>query len=175
MGSPHLLTYRRFKPKGCSMKQHIKSPEEKRLDIFVGRWNNTGHVMPGPFGPGGEIIGTTSYKWALGDKWLQYTSRLELPGMGKYEVQGGVVHNNRTGKYDAYAVNNLGTLMVYEGEWLDETTLVFLLTYPTPAGRARIVYRTLPNSSIQMNSDRLAKNGKFETYFETEMVQEEKI
>jgi hypothetical protein len=153
------------------MRKQNRSAEEELLDIFIGQWHNSGRVTPGPFGPGGEISGTTAYKWAIGDMWLQYISRLILPGMGKYEVQGGVVYNNRTGKYDAYAANNLGNLMVYEGEWVNETTLVFLHTHPLPAGRARIVYRILPEGAIRMESDRLAENDKFETYFETEMVQ----
>jgi len=141
------------------MKQQNQSSQEERLDVFLGKWDNSGRVMPGSFG-----------EWAVGDKWLQYTSRLELPGMGRYEVQGGVVYNNQTGKYDAYAVNNMGALMVYEGDWLNETTLEFTLTHPAPTGRARIVYQILPNSTIQMNSDRLTDNETFETYFETVMA-----
>ena len=152
------------------MKQKKRLAKEERLDIFVGNWQNSGRVMPGSFGPGGKVVGTTSYGWAVGGKWLQFTSNLELPGMGKYEVQGGVVFNHQTDKYDAYAANNLGILMVYEGDWVDETTLEFLLTHPHPVGRVRIVYQILPNGSIQMNSDSLGHSGKFETYFETALV-----
>lgn len=152
------------------MRHQNRSAEEELLTVFVGQWRNSGRVTPGPFGPGGEITGKTLYKWAVGHKWLQYISRLELPGMGEYVVQGGVVYNDRTGKYDAYAANSLGNLMVYEGEWVNETTLVFLHTHPLPVGRARIVYRILPEGAIRMESDRLKENDKFETYFETKMV-----
>jgi Protein of unknown function (DUF1579) len=154
------------------MKQPIRSPQEERLDFFVGNWKNSGKLMPGSLGPGGDIVGTTSYAWAVGGKWLQYTSNLELPHMGKYEVQGGVVFNNQTKKYEAYAVNSTGALMVYKGDWIDKNTLVFLLTYPPPADQARIVYHKLPDGSIQMKSDQLQEDGEFETYFETYLVRE---
>ena len=153
------------------MRNLNKSPQADRLDTFIGQWNNSGQVMPGPFGPGGEISGTTSYYWGVQGNWLQYISHLELPGIGKYEIQGGIAYNTQSEKYDAYAVNNLGALLVYEGEWEDETNLVFILIHPAPVGRGRICYKILPKKSIQMRSDRLSENGEFETYFETHMIQ----
>lgn len=152
------------------MVQQKKLPEEERLDFFVGNWKNSGNVLPGPFGPGGVVVGTTSYVWAVGGKWLQYISNLDLPGMGKYEVQGGVVYNDQTKIYDAYAVNNIGKLMVYDGRWLDKNKLVFMQTFPNPAGQARIVYQKLPNGSIKMKSKKLLDSGEFETYFETYLI-----
>jgi hypothetical protein len=154
------------------MGKKIKLPQEERLEFFVGNWKNAGKIMPDSFGPGGDVTGTTSYVWTVGGKWLQYNSILELPGMGNYEVQGGVVFKPQTKKYEAYAINNMGALMVYEGDWVDETTLVFLLTYPIPAGRARIVYHKLADGSIQMKSEKLQEDGEFETYFETNMVRD---
>jgi hypothetical protein len=151
-------------------KKHIRSPKEAQLDFFVGDWHNSGRVMPGPFGPGGAITGSTSYQWAVGNKWLQFTSLLDLPGMGQYEVHGGVAFNVQSGKYDAYAANNLGNLMVYEGEWTDEHTLVFVHTHPTPAGKARLIYRKQPDGSIQMQSDQRDESGDFKTYFETNLM-----
>jgi len=152
------------------MNQPMKTPEEEMLDIFEGTWKNTGHMITGSFGPGGKITGTTSYSWEIGGKWLQYTSRLELPGLGYYEVQGGVVFNHQTGKYDAYAINSFGNLMVYQGDWSDDTTLVFTLIHPAPVGSARIVYQKHPDGTIRMYSDRKIENSGFETYFETDML-----
>jgi hypothetical protein len=151
------------------MNQQMVIPEEEILNIFVGNWQNTGNLPPGPFGPGGEITGDTSYGWGLGGKVLQYTSCLELPGMGRYEVQGGVIYNRQNEIYDAYAVNSLGALLVYQGKWTDETTLTFSLAYPGTAGGARVVYCILPGGSIQMVSDRMTRRGEYETYFETNM------
>ena len=102
-------------------------------------------------------------------QWLNCSCEI---GMGNYEVQGGVVFKPQIKKYEAYAVNSIGALMVYEGDWVDETTLIFLLIYPTPAGRARIVYHKLADGSIQMKSEKLQEDGEFESYFETNMVRD---
>ncbi len=149
------------------MSLQTRSAEEGLLEFFVGDWNNSGHTPPGPFGPGGPTRGQTSYNWAVGGKWLLYISRLELPGLGSYEVHGGVAFNSRAGKYDAYAINNLGNLLVYEGEWTDSATLVFTLVYPGSRGRARVVYRKLPDGSFTMSSENASEGGEFVPYFET--------
>jgi hypothetical protein len=149
------------------MDPQSRSAEEERLEFFVGEWTNSGHVSPGPFGPGGLVTGGTSYRWDVGGKWLLYVSRLQLPGLGGYEVHGGVAFNARAGKYDAYAINNLGNLLVYEGEWTDDATLVFTLAHPQSRGRSRVVYRKLPDGSFQMTSESASEEGEFVFYYET--------
>jgi hypothetical protein len=142
--------------------------EEARLEFFVGDWTNSGHVAPGAFGPGGPTTGETRYRWDLGGKWLLYQSHLELPGLGGYEVHGGVAHNARSGKYDAYAVNSLGNLLVYEGEWTDETTLAFTLVHPPSDSPGRVVYRKLADGSFTMASEASGESGEYVTYFQTD-------
>lgn len=148
------------------MNLQPRSAEEKLLEFLIGKWNNAGRMSPSPLGPGGPATGETSYHWALGGKWLLYVSRLELPGLGRYEVHGGVAFNSRAGKYDAYAINSLGNLLVYEGEWVDGTTLAFMLVHPPPRDRARVVYHTLPDGSFRMTSENAAEGGGFVPYFE---------
>jgi hypothetical protein len=143
-----------------------QSTEEERLEFLVGDWNNSGHVLPGPFGPGGPATGKTSYRWALGGKWLLYDSRLELSGLGSYQVHGGVAFNSRAGKYDAYAINSLGNLLVYEGGWTDENTLAFVLVHPQPRDRARVVYQKSSDGSFKMSSENATEQGEFVPYFE---------
>jgi hypothetical protein len=152
------------------MNHQPRSAEEERLEFLVGEWSNSGHMSPGPFGPGGPAAGKTSYHWAVGDKWLLYVSRLELPGLGHYEVHGGVAFNPRIEKYDAYAINSLGNLLIYEGEWTDETTLVFLLVHPPPRDRARVVYHKLFDGSFKMTSENASEEGEFAPYFEISYV-----
>ena len=149
------------------MNSQTKSVEEETLEFFFGDWNNSGHVSPGPFGPGGPTTGKTSYHWDVRGRWLLYDSRLELPGAEGYEVYGGVRFNGRVGKYDAYAINSLGNLLVYEGEWTDDATLVFTLVYPKSQRRARVVYRKLPDGSFKMTAENASEEGKFLPYFET--------
>ena len=63
-------------------KKRTRSPQEAQLDFFAGHWQNSGRVLPGPFGPEGAITGSTEYQWAVGDKRLQFTTRLDLPDLG---------------------------------------------------------------------------------------------
>jgi hypothetical protein len=148
-----------------------RTPDEIRLNFFVGDWHNIGQVYPGPFGPGGASTGTTSYRWELGGKWLMYTSRLTLPGLGDYEVQGGVTYNPKSQQYDAYAVNNLGVLLAYHGFWENDSRLVFNLTYPQ--GRSRVVYIKLADGRIQMNSENSNDGETYQAYFETTLSRDE--
>jgi len=148
------------------MNLQSKSVEEEMLEFFIGDWSNSGHVSPGPFGPGGPTTGKTSYHWDMRGKWLLYVSRLELLAMEGYEVHGGVAFNGRVGKYDAYVINSLGNLLVYQGEWTDDATLVFTLVYPKSQRRARVVYRKLPAGSFKMTAENASEEGKFVPYFE---------
>ncbi len=134
------------------MNRRALSTEEQRLAFFLGTWSNSGQVSPGPFGPGGSVTGETIYHWDVGGRWLLYTSRLNLPQMGAYEVHGGVAYDSQAAKYAAFAVNSLDNLLVYDGEWTDDVTLVFTLVHPPPVGRARVIYRKLPNGSFTMTS-----------------------
>ena len=152
------------------MNSKPKRAQEELLEFFVGDWSNSGHVSPGLFGPGGAATGVTSYQWDVGDKWLLYISRLELPGLGEYEVRGGVTFSDRVGKYDAYAINSLGNVLVYEGEWTDDATLVFMLVHPESRPPARVVYRKLPDGSFKMTAERASEEGEFAPYFETNFV-----
>lgn len=155
---------------GTQMNSQPRSADEEKLEFFVGDWHNSGHVSPGPFGPGGAATGETSYRWGVGGRWLLYSSRLELPGVGEYHVHGGVAYNHRGGRYDAYAINSFGNLLVYEGRWADAATLVFTLVHPRSHVSARVVYRRLPDGSITMRSEHASAEGELVPYFETSMV-----
>lgn len=148
------------------MNLQSKSVEEEMIEFFIGDWSNSGHVSPGPFGPGGPTTGKTSYYWDMRGKWLLYVGRLELLAMEGYEVHGGVAFNGRVGKYDAYVINSLGNLLVYQGEWTDDAALVFTLVYPKSQRRARVVYRKLPAGSFKMTAENASEEGKFVPYFE---------
>lgn len=153
-----------------SVRKPSREPEEERLSFFAGDWQDSGQALPGPFGPGGATHGRTTYRWQVGGKWLVYASHMAIPGMVTYEVHGGVTFNNQTGRYDAFAANSLGNLIVYEGVWTDRTTLVFTRTHPPPVGRSRIVYHVLDDGAIHMSSERVTEGGGYEAYFQTKMI-----
>ncbi len=142
------------------------SPEEAKLNIFVGDWKNQGTVYPGRFGPGGDSTGETTYRWEVGNKWLYYDSRLHLPGMGDYEVHGGVAYDAQVGKYRAFAFNSLGILLVYTGYW-EDTRLIFDLVHPHPKKPSRVVYHTFPDNTFEMHSETSEDGINFTPYFET--------
>jgi hypothetical protein len=140
-----------------------------KLDFLVGQWTSLDRTFPGPGGPGGTSQGTASYAWELGGKWLNYHFRTELPGLGPYEVQGGVAYEQETGKYRAYAVNNLGNLLIYEGSWENDQRLVFTLVYPLPQEDTRVSYTKGSSGTVRLTSERPRKGGGREIYFETVM------
>ncbi len=151
------------------MGVETRTEREAKLDFLVGEWRNSGELKPGPFGPGGQIAGTTDYGWEMESNWLMYSSRLSLPGLGAYEVRGGVRFNRKAGRYEAFAVNSLGALLVYEGNWQDESTLVFVSLYPDPAGKARVIYQVMAVGKIRMTSESMNDEGVYEPYFITDM------
>ncbi len=151
------------------MSKQVMTENLKRLTFLEGDWVNAGQLEPGPFGPGGAISGRTSYTWDVCGSWLTYKSSLELPGLGSYEVTGGVSVALQGEEYQAYAANSLGNLIVYEGWWESETRLVFTQDFPAPAGMTRVIYEKLSGGEVRMLSERRSGSGDFEVYFETRM------
>ena len=145
----------------------MRSPEETKLDFLVGQWTSSDRTFPGPSGTGGTSRGAASYGWELGGKWLRYHFRTELPGLGPYEVQGGVAHGQNIGRYQAYAVNSLGNLLVYEGSWESDEHLVFTLVHPQRQEDTRVSYTKGPRGTVRLTSERPRQGGGRETYFET--------
>ena len=145
-------------------------PKDRLLDAFAGDWRNSGIVHPGRFGPGGSISGETNFRWQLQARWLCYDSRLELPGMGAYQVQGGVGPNEPAGLHRAWAANNMGNLLVYEGRLEDGTRLVFDQIHPPSPQRARVIYTLPGDGRLLMSSETSADGVTYTPYFETTMT-----
>ena len=142
-----------------------ESRAAKRLNIFVGSWRAEGQVEPGSFGPGGPVHGSTAYRWGLEGAWLTYTSRLQLPQLGTYEVRGGLAVAGDA-QYRAFAFNSMGVLLAYNGRWETPTTLRFDATYPAAAvGVQRVSYERLPRGQIEMRSEKKGDGGVYEAYF----------
>ena len=139
---------------------------EERLGVFVGDWNNIGKVFPGPFGQGGSVTGSSKYHWDLNGKWLLFASQLDLPGIGTYEVRGGVAFNPQSSKYDSFAFNSMGILIAYAGEWETKNRLVFTSTYPQQ-DTARVVYKISTDGSFKMLSESKSEQEGYQVYFET--------
>ncbi|MDD9957079.1 MAG: hypothetical protein OXP68_12770 [Anaerolineaceae bacterium] len=113
----------------------VTMPDRSVLEEFVGAWRNRGIVYPGRFGPGGDVSGETRFHWQMQGRWLCFDSRLQMPGMGEYQVQGGVTLDD-DGGYRSCAANNPGNLLVYEGRLEGGQALTFArFTLPARSGR----------------------------------------
>lgn len=141
---------------------------QRLLEGFVGAWRNSGIVHPGRFGPGGEVSGETRFHWQMQGRWLCFESRLQMPGMGEYRVQGGVTLDEGGG-YRSWAANNLGNLLVYQGRLEGGRTLVFDQVHPAGAQRARVVYTLPGDGRLLMRSENSADGSVWSLYFETIM------
>ncbi len=147
-----------------------RSQEERLLDGFVGDWRNSGGVHPGRFGPGGDISGETRFSWQLHERWLCFDSRLQLPGMGAYQMQGGVTWDAGAGLYRSWAANSLGILLVYGGRLEGETRLIFDQIHPSSPQRARVVYTLAGDGRLLMRSETSADGVSYAPNFETVMT-----
>ncbi|MCY3719420.1 MAG: DUF1579 family protein [Anaerolineaceae bacterium] len=143
-------------------------PAARLLDEFVGAWRNRGIVYPGRFGPGGDVSGETRFHWQMQGRWLCFDSRLQMPGMGEYQVQGGVTLDD-DGGYRSWAANNLGNLLVYEGRHEGGQSLIFDQVHPPGAQRARVVYTLADDGRLLMRSENSADGSAWSVYFETVM------
>ncbi len=145
------------------------SRQTSLLDDFVGEWRNSGIVHPGRFGAGGAICGETRFHRQLQGRWLCFESRLQMPGMGEYQVQGGVIQDD-DGGYRSWAANNLGNLLVYEGRLEEGQKLVFDQVHPVAAQRARVIYTLPGDGRLLMRSLNSVDGNSWSTYFETTMT-----
>ncbi|MBN1580295.1 MAG: NUDIX hydrolase [Anaerolineae bacterium] len=69
---------------------------------------------------------------------------------GNLVVHGGVAFSKQNRKYDAYAVNTLGSLLVYEGAWADQEH---------PSDDAKLVFRWRDPGAALRHPDRALRRG----------------
>jgi hypothetical protein len=131
----------------------MRSSDDAKLDFLVGEWTSSDTIYPGPGHAGGTSAGQASYRWEVGGTWLIYDFRTDLPGLGPYEVRGGVAYDSSAGKYQAYTVNNLGALLLYDGVWEGDETLVFTLLYPKREADTRVTYIKGADGAVRMTSE----------------------
>jgi hypothetical protein len=139
---------------------------DARLEFLVGVWaaRNTHHASP--HGPAGSSVGEALYRWELGGAWLLYESRFEAPGLGRYEVRGGVAPEP-SGGYRAFAFNSLGALIEYEGRWENDARLVFTALRTPPGRGARVAYERLADGRVRFVAASEGPDGRFAPYFES--------
>ena len=85
-------------------------PEHKRLGFFVGTWNGTGEMKPGPFGPGGKIASTDRCEWFEGGFAVVCRSEGKGP-TGPMKGIGILGYSTEEKVYTYYGIDNSGMLM----------------------------------------------------------------
>jgi hypothetical protein len=140
----------------------VQASESARLDIFVGKWRASVRAI-GTGASESPAAGEANYRWDIGRRWLVYESTFDLPGGGRYEVNGTVGFDQSSKRYRAWAFNSLGVAIEYTGDWNDDVTLVFTSISST----ARVTYTRRPDGSIRLLSERRVADGTFEAYFES--------
>ena len=73
-------------------------PEDKRLDVFIGKWINEGYTVEAPGAPSVKILTSDVYEWMPGGFFVLHTAygRIGDIGVGGAEVLG---YDPATGKY----------------------------------------------------------------------------
>jgi hypothetical protein len=155
----------------AAVAQPVAPPRaDARLDFFVGEWTSRNVHHASPFGPAGTSTGTARYQWAMDGVWLQYESRFDVPGLGPYEVRGGVAVDLRVAGYRAFAYNSLGVVVEYVGDWESETRLVLTAVRSMPVPGTRVVYEQRSDGTVLFLAEREAEGGSWVAYFESELT-----
>jgi hypothetical protein len=149
-------------------RRELRPPELERLEFLAGRWRlhplPPGSPVPAP--PAGEAAGEITYRWRPGTLWLSFDLAAALPGLGPYEVSGGVSFDPGERAHVAYAVNNLAPRLIeYRGQWRDEATLVF---DSVGAGerRSRVQYVRRGDGGVVFSASESPDGRAYHTYFE---------
>jgi hypothetical protein len=86
-------------------------PEHRNLDIFIGKWINTGHTAPRPGVPSAEILTSDIHEWAPGG-FVVIRSAYGLIGdiaVGAVEI---ISHDPAAGCYRAQLFDSQGNTSV---------------------------------------------------------------
>lgn len=95
-------------------------PEHKRLDYFAGRWSSESEMKPGPFGPGGKMIGTDTCEWFAGGFHLVCRSEGTGP-MGAFKGLAIMGYNADEKVYTYYVIDNMGMTDLSRGTAAGDT------------------------------------------------------
>lgn len=89
-------------------------PEQKRLEVFLGRWNVDGEAQASPYGPAGKLTSIDTWAWMPGGffmthHWDSKQGGVEIKGM---EVLG---YDGRSKVYTSRFFDNLGNSGPWKG------------------------------------------------------------
>jgi len=101
--------------KPAAMEMPKPGPEHKKLGYFVGTWNLTGEMKPGPMGPGGKMTGTSNCSWFDGGYAVVCKDSGKGP-MGPMKGMGILTYDNEDKMYEYFGIDNMGMAEKAEGK-----------------------------------------------------------
>ena len=101
------------RPKGDFPGRGIGGFEQKRLEIFIGKWINEGHTISDKGAPGVKILTSDEYEWMPGGFFILQTAygRIGATEVGGTEI---IAYNPAAKKYTSYFFDSQGNVTEHE-------------------------------------------------------------
>ena len=95
-------------------------PEQKRLEVFLGKWTNQGEAKASPYGPAGKITASETFEWLPGGFFMihraegrQGTIEVKWIEIIGYDAQKTI--------YTTHTFDNMGNSILWQGTWREKT------------------------------------------------------
>jgi hypothetical protein len=131
------------------------SPEQKKLEFFVGKWKADMDIKATSASPGGKASGTEDCEWFAN---LHIVCRAEITGpAGLYRTMRVISYVPALKGYSQYAVDSLGYAMLSAGQVQGST---WTFTTELPGMKLRTVMKT-SNDGYTTASEYAGGDGKY--------------
>lgn len=94
-------------------------PEHKRLGYFVGKWQGSGEMKPGPMGPGGKMTWTETCGWFTGGYAIMCNTDMKGP-MGASKGHAILSYNREEKAYLYFGIDTNGSADTGKGAVQDK-------------------------------------------------------
>ena len=102
-------------------QQPVKpGPEQKRLEVFLGKWINQGEAKASAYGPAGRITAAETFEWLPGGFFMIHRSegRQGTNEVNWIEILG---YDIRKKIYTTHTFDNFGNSALWQGRWNGNT------------------------------------------------------
>lgn len=96
-------------------------PEVEKLSVFIGDWNVTGTLKIG--NDKMNVNGKWFFNKAAGGWGLRSANKLEIDGMGSYELDNLFGFDKEEGRLHIYSLTNMAETHDHRASWTDGSTL----------------------------------------------------
>ena len=95
-------------------------PDQKRLEVFLGKWTNQGEANASPYGPAGRITARETFEWLPGGFFMIHRAdgRQGTIESKWIEIIG---YDARKKIYTTHTFDNFGNSVLWQGTWREKT------------------------------------------------------